>query len=81
MRFDIMTLFPELVSTVLGTSIIGRAASAGHIDIRTHDIRDWSPDKWRRVDGAPAGGGAPSWEAPASGGSAPAAGGSIDDIL
>ena len=44
MRFDIMTLFPELVDTVLGTSIIGRAASAGYIDIRTHDIRDWSPD-------------------------------------
>ena len=57
MRFDIMTLFPELVDTVLGTSIIGRAASAGYIDIRTHDIRDWSPDKWRRVDGTPAGGG------------------------
>ncbi len=57
MRFDIMTLFPELVDTVLHTSIIGRAASAGLIDIRTHDIRDFSPDKWRRVDGAPAGGG------------------------
>lgn len=57
MRFDIMTLFPELVQTVLHTSIIGRAAAAGYIDIRTHDIRDWSADKWRRVDGAPAGGG------------------------
>ncbi len=57
MRFDIMTLFPDLVGGVLGASIIGRAAAAGLIDIRTHDIRDWSPDKWRRVDGTPAGGG------------------------
>ncbi len=57
MRFDIMTLFPALVDTVLSTSIIGRAAAAGLIDVRTHDIRDFSPDKWRRVDGAPAGGG------------------------
>jgi len=52
-----MTLFPELVDTVLHTSIIGRAAAAGHITVKTHDIRDWTPDKWRRVDGAPAGGG------------------------
>lgn len=52
-----MTLFPELVEGVLSASIIGRAASAGLIDIRAHDIRDWSPDKWRRVDGTPAGGG------------------------
>ncbi len=57
MRFDIMTLFPDLVDTVLSASIIGRAKAAGLIDIRTHDIRDFSPDKWRRVDGAPAGGG------------------------
>lgn len=57
MRFDIMTLFPELVNGVLHTSIIGRAIAAGHISLHTHDIRDWSADKWRRVDGAPAGGG------------------------
>ena len=57
MRFDIMTLFPELVDSVLSASIIGRARAAGYLDIRTHNIRDWSADKWRRVDGAPAGGG------------------------
>ena len=57
MRFDIMTLFPETVDTVLGTSITGRAADAGIIEINTHDIRDHSKDKHRRVDDTPYGGG------------------------
>ena len=57
MRFDIMTLFPELVDTVLNTSVIGRARNAGIIDIRTYNIRDYSEDKHRRVDDTPYGGG------------------------
>ncbi len=57
MRFDIMTLFPELVDGILSASIIGRARKAGYIDVRVHNIRDWSADKWHRVDGSPAGGG------------------------
>ena len=44
MRFDIMTLFPALVSGVLSESIIGRAAKAGIIDVRTYNIRDYSKD-------------------------------------
>ena len=57
MRFDIMTLFPALVDGVLGESIIGRAQKGGKIDIRTHNIRDYSTDKHRRVDDTPYGGG------------------------
>ncbi len=57
MRFDIMTLFPDLVSTVLGESIIGRAQKSGVIKVRTHNIRDYSEDKHRRVDDTPYGGG------------------------
>ncbi|MBQ7336257.1 MAG: tRNA (guanosine(37)-N1)-methyltransferase TrmD [Clostridia bacterium] len=57
MRFDIMTLFPELVDTVLGESIIGRAQKSGAITVRTHNIRDYSEDKHRRVDDTPYGGG------------------------
>ncbi|MBE6589299.1 MAG: tRNA (guanosine(37)-N1)-methyltransferase TrmD [Ruminococcaceae bacterium] len=57
MRFDIMTLFPDLVSTVLGESIIGRAQKSGAITVRTHNIRDYSEDKHRRVDDTPYGGG------------------------
>jgi len=57
MRFDIMTLFPDLVEYVLSESIIGRARNAGIIDIHTHQIRDYSEDKHRRVDDTPYGGG------------------------
>ena len=57
MRFDIMTLFPDLVETVLGESIIGRAQKSGAITVRTHNIRNYSEDKHRRVDDTPYGGG------------------------
>ena len=57
MRFDIMTLFPELVKTVLSESIIGRAQEAGYLTVNAYNIRDWSKDKHRRVDDTPCGGG------------------------
>ena len=57
MRFDIMTLFPELVETVLGTSIIGRAQKSGAIEVVAHQIRDYSENKHRHVDDTPYGGG------------------------
>lgn len=57
MRIDIMTLFPEYVDFILSESIIGRARKAGKLDIRTHNIRDYSEDKHRRVDDTPYGGG------------------------
>ncbi|MBO5041463.1 MAG: tRNA (guanosine(37)-N1)-methyltransferase TrmD [Clostridia bacterium] len=57
MRFDIMTLFPDLVTHVLGESIIGRAQKSGACDIYAHNIRDYSEDKNRRVDDTPYGGG------------------------
>lgn len=52
-----MTLFPDLVNTVLGESIIGRAQKAGFISVKTYNIRDYSEDKHRRVDDTPYGGG------------------------
>lgn len=52
-----MTLFPEYVDYILSESIIGRARKAGKLDIRTHNIRDYSEDKHRRVDDTPYGGG------------------------
>ncbi len=57
MRIDIMTLFPALIESVLGESIIGRARNAGLLDIRAYNIRDYSEDKHRRVDDTPCGGG------------------------
>lgn len=57
MRFDIMTLFPELVSTVLGESIIGRAQKAGFVSVYAHNIRDFANNKHNKVDDTPYGGG------------------------
>ncbi len=57
MRFDIMTLFPNLVSSVLGESIIGRAQKAGHVSVHAHNIRDFANNKHNRVDDTPYGGG------------------------
>lgn len=57
MRIDIMTLFPELVNTVLGESIIGRAQKNNRVEINTYNIRDYTEDKHRRVDDTPYGGG------------------------
>jgi len=57
MRFDLLTLFPEMIDAVLGTSIIGRAARAGAIEFAAHDIRDFSDDPHRHVDDTPYGGG------------------------
>lgn len=56
-RFDIMTLFPEMVDNILWESIIGRARRAGLVEVFAHNIRDYSKDKFRRVDDTPYGGG------------------------
>ena len=52
-----MTLFPNLVSSVLGESIIGRAQKAGHVSVHAHNIRDFANNKHNRVDDTPYGGG------------------------
>ncbi len=57
MRFDILSLFPDLVSYVLSESIIGRAQKSSAISVHSWNIRDWSEDKNRRVDDTPYGGG------------------------
>lgn len=57
MRFDVLTLFPELMEAIFSSSIVGRARSAGILDIRCTDIRDYTADKHRRVDDTPYGGG------------------------
>ena len=57
MKFDIMTLFPDMVGNVLGESIIGRAQRSGHIEVSVHNIRDFSTDKHRKTDDTPYGGG------------------------
>ena len=58
MRIDLVTLFPEMFAGVFGSSIIGRAAERGIVDIHYTNFRDYSTDKHRHVDDAPFGGGA-----------------------
>lgn len=57
-QFDVITIFPEVVEPYVGTSILGRAQKAKLIDVRTHQLRDWSTDKHHKVDDTPYGGGA-----------------------
>jgi tRNA (guanine37-N1)-methyltransferase len=56
-RVDIVTIFPEFFS-VLDVSLLGRARTSGVLDIRVHDLRDFTHDRHRTVDDTPAGGGA-----------------------
>ncbi len=58
MNFYVMTLFPEMISQVMGDSIIGRAAETGTISITPVNIRDYTQDKHKHVDDYPYGGGA-----------------------
>lgn len=58
MNYHILTLFPEMVLGGLHTSIIGRAAERGLIQINAINIRDYAKDKHRQVDDYPYGGGA-----------------------
>ena len=57
MKFEILTLFPEVVDAVLGSSIIGRAKEKGYIEIESHNIRDYTLDKHKKTDDTPYGGG------------------------
>ena len=57
MRIDIVTIFPEFFS-VLDVSLLGKARTAGLIDVRVHDLRGFTHDRHRTVDDTPTGGGA-----------------------
>ena len=57
MRFETLSVFPEVFATYLDASIMGRAQRAGILDFVAHDLRDWTHDRHRTVDDAPFGGG------------------------
>jgi len=56
-RIDILTLFPEACRAPLSESMMKRAQESGRLDLRIHNIRDWTTDKHHVVDDAPFGGG------------------------
>lgn len=58
MRFDVMTLFPEMIEAYCGFSILKRAVKAGVISVNTVNPRDYTLNKHKKVDDTPYGGGA-----------------------
>jgi tRNA (guanine37-N1)-methyltransferase len=58
LRVDVLTLFPELITSYAATSILGRAAERGVWQVHVHDFRDATSDVHRTVDDTPYGGGA-----------------------
>jgi tRNA (guanine37-N1)-methyltransferase len=57
LRFDIITLFPQIFPNYLSESLLAKAIDKGLIEVHTHNLRDWSKDKHHKVDAPPYGGG------------------------
>src|SRR5215469_17521240 len=57
MKIDVLTLFPAMFAGPLDESIIMRARKAGLLDLKIHQLRDWTHDRHKTVDDRPFGGG------------------------
>jgi tRNA (guanine37-N1)-methyltransferase len=57
MTFDIVTIFPTMFEQPLAVGVIGRAIARGRLDVKVHDLRDFTSDRHRVVDDVPFGGG------------------------
>lgn len=57
LRFDIITIFPEFFRESIDCGILRRARNAGLVDVKAHDLRQWTTDKHHVVDDRPFGGG------------------------
>ncbi len=57
MRFDVLTLFPEIFTGYLGQSLLNKAIDRDLVHVAIHDVRQWSTDKHQKVDDRPYGGG------------------------
>lgn len=58
MRVDILTVLPEMIEPFIGMSMLRRAQDKGLAEIVVHNLRDYTTNKWRRVDDYPFGGAA-----------------------
>jgi len=57
-RFDLVSIFPEVFEPVFRQGVVGRAIARGLLSLHAHDLRDYTTDRHRQVDDAPFGGGA-----------------------
>ncbi len=57
MKFDILTIFPSIIDSYASESILGRAQKAKLIEVKSHDLREYTTDKHHKVDDTPYGGG------------------------
>ena len=57
MTIDVLSLFPAIATAALCESMMKRAQEKGLFTFKSHDLRDWTHDKYRRADDAPYGGG------------------------
>ena len=58
MRFDVLTIFPQVFAPVFEPGVVGRAIRGGVVELHAHDLRDFTHDRHRQVDDVPFGGGA-----------------------
>mgnify|MGYP000668062463 FL=1 len=56
MRIDIISVIPDMMEGFINESILARAQKKGLVEIHLHNLRDYTLDKWRRVDDYPYGG-------------------------
>src|SRR5436309_13084583 len=57
MQFDVVSIFPAMIEEALAAGIVGRAIERGTLDVKVHDLRDFTTDRHRVVDDVPYGGG------------------------
>lgn len=58
MRFDVISIFPDVFQPVFQAGVVGRGIQQGLLSLHAHDLRDYTADRHRQVDDAPFGGGA-----------------------
>jgi tRNA (guanine37-N1)-methyltransferase len=58
MRFDVLTIFPELFQPYRELGVLGRAVQQATVEIEVHDLKAWADNRWGKVDDEPYGGGA-----------------------
>src|SRR5215216_390340 len=57
MKFDIVTIFPRMIEAALAEGVVSRGIASGVLDVKVHDLRDYTADRHRSVDDVPYGGG------------------------